>query len=253
MIYIDNLTVEIEKKEILKNISFKVSAGQFVGIIGSNGSGKSTLIKSLYKILKPSSGKIYINEYNITSLSHKELARQVAVVGQFNKTDLDFYVKEFVMMGRYPHKKKYERINSEDYEIVENSLGIMNMHDYLYRKISDLSGGEKQRVVIARALAQQPRCLILDEPTNHMDIKHQLQLFKQLKKLPITIIMSIHDMSLAYNHCDHIIALEKGELLKKGTPAEVINTQTIKQLFDVNISLFQSDVQNKVAILFSEI
>ncbi|MEN7549964.1 ABC transporter ATP-binding protein [Rapidithrix thailandica] len=252
MINVEDLTIKIKEKTILENISFKVLPGQFVGIIGSNGSGKSTLIKSLYKILEPSSGSILFNKKNISGMSHAELAKHVAVVGQFNRTDLDFSVREFVVMGRYPHKKRYERMNREDYTIVEQTLNLLEIRDYQDRKISSLSGGEKQRVVVARALTQQPKCLILDEPTNHLDIKYQLQLFKQLKKLPITIIMSIHDIAFAYNFFDRILVLVKGRLLMTGTPEEVITPQTIKQMFDVNAHLIPCESQNKTAVIYED-
>ncbi|MDR2270219.1 MAG: ABC transporter ATP-binding protein [Sphingobacterium sp.] len=250
MIEIEKLTVRLNNKHILKDISFKILRGQFVGVIGANGSGKSTLLKSIYKIIKPSSGDILINKKSIGEISFAELAKQIAVVGQFNSTELDYSVVEFVIMGRYPHKTKYERMNRNDYDIVHQALDFMDMASYGRRKISSLSGGERQRVVIARALAQQPQCLILDEPTNHLDIKYQLQLLKKLKGLPVTVIMSIHDIAFAYNFFDHIIALKNGELIESGAPSKVITAQLINEIFDINIKLVHWGNEQRVCIYY---
>ncbi|MET3037279.1 ABC transporter ATP-binding protein [Chryseobacterium sp. NRRL B-14859] len=250
MIEIENVTVKLNGKQILKDISLKILPGQFVGIIGPNGSGKSTLLKSIYKIIKPSSGNVFIHKKNITEISFAEMAKKIAVVGQFNSTELDCSVTEFVIMGRYPHKGKYERMDKDDYDIVRQALDFMDMTSYGTRKISELSGGERQRVVIARALAQQPQCLILDEPTNHLDIKYQLQLLNKLKGLPITVIMSIHDIAFAYNFFEYIIALKDGELVKSGTPDEVITAPIIKEMFDVDIKLSHCENEDVVCIYY---
>lgn len=253
MIEVKKLTVELNNKYILKDISFKILPGQFVAVIGPNGSGKSTLLKSIYKIIKPSSGDIFINKKNIHQISFAELAKEIAVVGQFNYTELDYSVLEFVIMGRYPHKTNFERMNKSDYDIVYQVLDFMDMKAYVERKISSLSGGEKQRMVIARALVQQPKCLILDEPTNHLDIKYQLQLLNKLKELPITVVMSIHDIAFAYNFFEHIIALKNGELIKSGLPNEVITKPIIKEMFDINIKLLQCQNEDVVCIYYEEI
>lgn len=248
MIEVEKLRVKLNQKYILDDISFHISSGQFVGIIGANGSGKSTLLKSIYKIVKPTSGNIFINKKSLRDVSFADLAKQVAVVGQFNSTELECSVLEFVIMGRYPHKTNYERMNKNDYEIVHDALGFMNMGSYHDRKITSLSGGEKQRMIIARALAQQPQYLILDEPTNHLDIKYQIQLLRKLKELPITVIMSIHDIAFAYNFFDYIIALKNGHLLRSGPPNEVITAYTIKEMFDVKIRLVPIENEKAVCI-----
>lgn len=250
MIEVNKLTVNLNSKTILKDISFKIEEGQFVGIIGANGSGKSTLLKSIYKIVKPSSGEIIFNNKSIQQISFAEFAKQVAVVGQFTSTEIDYSVLEFVMMGRYPHKKRYERLNQKDYGVVHHALEFMDMDAYVNRRMSSLSGGEKQRVVIARALAQEPQCLILDEPTNHLDIKYQLQLLRKLKKIPITVIMSIHDIAFAYNFFERVITLKDGQLIKIGSPEEVITESSIKEIFDIDIRLSYCTIQQAIAVFY---
>ncbi|MCW3464790.1 ABC transporter ATP-binding protein [Chitinophaga nivalis] len=249
-IEVDHISVTINKKCIIAAICLTVEPRQFVGILGANGSGKSTLLKSITKIIQPDSGSIRINDRCISQVSYAELAQQIAVVGQFNSMDVDYTVTEFVMMGRYPHKKKYESMTAVDHALVKQALHELGMSDYANRKVMGLSGGEKQRIVIARAIAQQTPCLILDEPTNHMDIKHQLQLFTMLKAMEKTVITAIHDMALAYNYCDKLYALKDGRLLLSGRPEEVITKENVKQLFGIDIALLRCEKENKVAVLY---
>lgn len=236
---VTNLSTKIEDKMILRDISLMVESKQFIGLLGANGSGKSTLLKTIYKTLNPVKGTIFLDDLNISTSSFKEMAKQMAVVGQFNATDFDFSVFDFVMMGRYPHKKRFGKIDAEDKAIVISTLEVVGMGDYQKRMVSTLSGGEKQRIVLARALAQQPKCIILDEPTNHLDIKYQLQLFSLLKKVHITTVIAIHDIAFAYNFCDKVYALKEGAILAYGAPEEVITADIIEQIYGVKIDLIR--------------
>lgn len=247
---IKNISVNIQDRNILQDISLLASPRQFIGLLGANGSGKSTLLKTIYRVLKPISGTIYLNEREVLTSPLQQLAKELAVVGQFNHTDFDFSVLDFVLMGRYPHKKKFEKMNQRDKEIAFLSLDKMGMKAYASRSISTLSGGEKQRIIVARALAQEPKCLILDEPTNHLDIKHQLQLFSILKEMQITTIAAIHDIAFAYNFCDKIYALKNGQIASFGTPQEVITPKIIKQVYDVDIEILYSEDKEEIAICY---
>lgn len=247
---VENLQVDIKDKKILKDISLAISKKQFVGILGANGSGKSTLLKAIYQVVKPKSGVILFNEQAVADLSPNQKARQMAVVGQFNATNFDYTVFEYVMMGRYPHKHAFEKMNLDDEAIVIESLSMMGMAAYVSRRVSTLSGGEKQRIVIARALAQQPKCLILDEPTNHLDIKHQLHLYQLLKELKLTTIAVIHDIAFAYNYCDKVYAIKDGLVLAHGNPTDVINARLIKEIYGVKIEILTSVKSNKIAICY---
>lgn len=152
-------------------------------------------------------------------------------------------------MGRTPHKKPLERDNAEDYRIVEEALKTVGMASFAERSFSTLSGGEQQRVILARALAQQTECLILDEPTNHLDITHQLQLLKLVKQLDVTVISAIHDLNMAAAFCDRLYALKEGEIVGNGTPEEVLTREFIRDIYQVETELVW-DSRGRMHILF---
>lgn len=245
----DNVKVYIGKNEILKGIDINVDNKEFIGIIGPNGSGKSTFLKCLYRNLKPSSGIISFNDLDINNISIKESARQVGVVSQHNNYNFDFTVFNIVLMGRSPHKKILERDNYNDYKIVEEALKKVDMYDFKDREFSTLSGGEQQRIILARALAQETKCLILDEPTNHLDIKYQLQLLNIVKNLNIEIIAAIHDLNIAAMYCDKIYVLKNGEIVKQGTPKEVLTPKLIKDVYEVD-AIVNEDKENNLINIF---
>ena len=236
-------------KEILKGVDIHSENGKFVGLIGPNGSGKSTLLKCIYRILKPNAGQVFLDEEELRAMSIKESARKMGVVAQHNYYNFEFTVREVVMMGRAPHKKALERDNAKDYEIVEEALKTVGMEEFAQRSFSTLSGGEQQRVILARALAQQTPCLILDEPTNHLDITHQLQLMRIVKNLSATVISAIHDLNIAAMFCDRIYALKEGRIIAQGTPREVLTEDFIRQVYQVDAEIAK-DSSGQMHILF---
>lgn len=245
----EQVEVSYGARKILKEVSMNAGAREFVGIIGPNGSGKSTLLKCMYRILKPEKGCIYLDGREMQSMSVRESARKMAVVAQHNYYYFEFSVSEVVLMGRAPHKKALERDNARDYEIVEEALKTVGMWEFRQRSFSTLSGGEQQRVILARALAQQTPCLILDEPTNHLDITHQLQLMKLVKQLDATIISAIHDLNIAAAFCDKLYALKDGEIVGYGTPEEVLTREFIQEVYEVEAEIAR-DRKGKIHILF---
>ena len=236
-------------REILKGVDIHSENGEFVGLIGPNGSGKSTLLKCIYRILKPNAGQVFLDEEELRAMSIKESARKMGVVAQHNYYNFEFTVREVVMMGRAPHKKALERDNAKDYEIVEEALKTVGMEEFAQRSFSTLSGGEQQRVILARALAQQTPCLILDEPTNHLDITHQLQLMRIVKNLSATVISAIHDLNIAAMFCDRIYALKEGRIIAQGTPREVLTEDFIRQVYQVDAEIAK-DSSGQMHILF---
>lgn len=236
-------------KEILKNVTVVAEDNQFVGIIGPNGSGKSTLLKCVYRVLKPGQGCVRLDGENLNNMSVRSSARKMAVVAQHNYYNFDFSVTEVVLMGRSPHKNMLERDNARDYEIVREALRIVGMEAFAGRNFSTLSGGEQQRVILARALAQQTPSLILDEPTNHLDITHQLQLLKIVKGFRATVLSAIHDLNIAAAFCDKIYVLKSGEIVGQGTPRQVLTPQFIRDIYQVEAEVTE-DSRGQMHILF---
>ncbi|MGO1370055.1 MAG: ABC transporter ATP-binding protein [Senegalia sp. (in: firmicutes)] len=247
----DKINVCLENNHILKDIDINVEKKEFIGIIGPNGSGKSTFLKCVYRVLKPNRGTILLDGKNIDSYSIKETSKKMAVVSQHNETQFDFTVIDMILFGRSPHKKFLERDNSNDYKIAYESLEQVGMKDYSKRNFSNLSGGEKQRIILARALAQKSDCLILDEPTNHLDIKYQLQLMNIVKKLKVTVLSAIHDLNIAALYCDKIYALKDGKVVAYGTPKEVLTKRTIKYIYDVDCEIIEREDNGSINIIYN--
>ena len=245
----EDIKLSYGAEAILKGVSMEAGNREFVGLIGPNGSGKSTLLKCVYRVLSPDKGAVFLDGKPLKDMNYKTSARSLGVVAQHNYYNFDFSVREVVLMGRAPHKKALERDNAKDYQIVEEALQRVQMEQFADRSFSTLSGGEQQRVILARALAQQTPCLILDEPTNHLDITHQLQLLKIVKKLDATVISAIHDLNIAAMFCDRIYVLKNGEIVAQGTPREVLTRELIREIYEVESDIVE-DSKGNMHILF---
>ena len=221
-------------RQILQGIDLELRPKEFLGIIGPNGSGKSTFLKCVYRVQKPTAGKIYFNRKKLDEFSYRESALKLAVVAQHNFYNFDFSVLDVVLMGRSPHKKMMERDNAEDYKIARDALRVVGLEEFGERNFSTLSGGEQQRVILARALTQQTECLVLDEPTNHLDIKYQLEIMDIVKGLGVTVIAAVHDLNIAAMYCDRLIAISGGKVAGIGTPRELLTAEFIKKLYGVD-------------------
>ena len=245
----ENINITLEKNNILKGINIEVDNKELVGIIGPNGSGKSTFLKCIYRVLKPNDGAILLDKVDIKNMTVKESSKRLAVLSQHNNYNFDFTVKDIVLMGRSPHKKFMERDNKEDYDIVNDALKKVEMLKFKDRCFQSLSGGEQQRVILARALAQQPKCLLLDEPTNHLDIKYQLQLMKIVKNLNIEVIAAIHDLNIAAMYCDKIYVLKDGEVIKYGKPKDLLTKELIKEVYEVDAEVILNNERIYISYL----
>ena len=234
---LQNINVELGQKCIVQDISLDVRKGDFVGIIGPNGSGKSTLLRTIYRITKPSSGSILLDGKDLKTIKLSESAKMMAVVGQFNAMNFDFTVFELVMMGRTPHKNVLGTDVPRDYEITLEALRKVGMEQYANRSFSTLSGGEKQRIILARALAQEPQILVLDEPTNHLDIKYQLQLLSIVKSLGIGVLAALHDLSLAAMYCNKLYVLKDGKVVTSGAPNDILTPELIRDVYEIECDI----------------
>ena len=229
----------LNANHILKGVSMTAENRELVGVIGPNGSGKSTLLRCIYRTLKPSGGAVYLDGKALSSYTTRQSARRLAVVAQHNYYNFDFSVHDVVMMGRAPHKRALERDNAEDYRIADEALKTVGMAAFAQRSFATLSGGEQQRVVLARALAQQTPCLILDEPTNHLDIKYQLQLMDLVRGLDRTVIAAVHDLNLAAMYCDRLYAVKNGQIVGEGTPEALLTPAFIRAVYEVDAQVLR--------------
>lgn len=247
---VENLNYAYGEKEAIRQISLSVSEGEFVGLIGPNGSGKSTVLKNVYRGLIPDSGTITLDGENLLTMPYKKSALKMAVVGQENELPFDFLVEEIVAMGRSPHKKLFDIDHAADKAIVHHALEHLGMEHMAKRNYLHLSGGEKQRVIIARAIAQESDFFVLDEPTNHLDISYQMQIFDFIKRLNVTVLSAIHDLNMAALYCDRLYVLKNGEIVLQGTPEAVLTEQNIYDVYGVRSAVAAHPVTGKLSITY---
>lgn len=245
-----DIQVSIGEKKILKNISLKVDEGVFCALIGPNGSGKSTFLKSVYQMMKIDQGVILLNQQDIKQYSKKQLARKMAVVGQFHQINFEYSVMDIVLMGRTPHLGLLEKEKEKDFQLAREALQKVGMGNYEERNFQTLSGGEKQRVILARALTQSPRFLILDEPTNHLDIRYQLEILSIIKELNVSVLTALHDLNIAAQYCDYIYMIKDGKIIISGKPEKIITTENIKSVYDVEANVFHSPIDNQIMVQY---
>lgn len=246
----DKISFSINERRILDEVSLHVKKNQCVGLIGPNGSGKSTLLKNMYRVLKPDSGTVLLDEEDLLKQSSKAVAKNIAVVGQETPVLFDFQVRELVSMGRTPHKKLFDIDSTMDVRIVKEALGQTGIAHLETRSFSSLSGGEKKRVMLARALAQQAQVLILDEPTNHLDIHHQLQLMDLINTLDLTIVAALHDLNIAAMYCDQIYVLKSGRIVCYGRPEEVLTPDILQEVFGVHAEVAIHPITKKLHLTY---
>lgn len=235
LLKIDKVNGGYYKEEVIKGISLDIKQSDIMGIIGPNGSGKTTLLRLATRVLRPWGGQIHFCNENIFRMDLKEFCRKVAFVSQDISISFSFTVMEIVLMGRIPHLKRLQFETKKDIEIAERALSLTDTLNLRDKRIDELSAGERQRVIIAQALAQEPVLLFLDEPTSHLDIGHQIQVLDLLKKLNcqnnLTIAMILHDLNLASAYCNRIALLDKGTVFKEGRPEEVLTYQNIEAVY----------------------
>jgi iron complex transport system ATP-binding protein len=239
MVKIEDLSCGYGKEIVLKEISFEVKAGQFVGLIGPNGSGKTTMIRAISGLLPPQKGVILLNGNAVSRKRPRELAAKMAVVTQSQEATPPFSVEEFVLLGRVPHWSRFQLLETKtDVEIAERAMALTGISHLRGRGMGKLSGGERQLASLARALAQGPDLLLLDEPTAHLDIGHQVQIMRLLKKLnreALTIVAVLHDLNLASLYCQRLILLNKGRVRRAGPPKEVLTEEIINEVYETSI------------------
>ena len=235
MLQAENLSVAYHGRPVLKNISFGMQKGEILALVGPNGSGKSTLIRALSGILPISNGTIKLSGHPMSGFGPAKRARQIAVVPQGIQLPPAYSALETVLFGRTPYLNFLGQLSADDERIARDSLERVDALSLAERRVGELSGGEQQRVLLARALAQCTPILLLDEPTSHLDLQHQMTLMELVYKLAreceLTVLIALHDLNLAARYAERIALLENGELRFIGTPAEIPTEETISQVY----------------------
>ncbi len=253
MLKITNLNFAYHTANVLTEVNFSVSPAEFVGIIGPNGTGKSTLLKVILGFLKTSDECVQLNNKPLGEYPNKELGKSIAYVPQETEFSFSFTVKEIVRMGRYPYSKGIAFVSDAGEKIVNDCMRQMEILEFANRNFNELSGGEKQRVVIASALAQQPKLILLDEPTSALDLHHQIDIYRILKTLQkesnLATIVVTHDINLAAQFCERILVMNNGKIVKDGKPDEVLQFKLLQEIFGVKVYIDINPMTKSIYVL----
>lgn len=246
MIEISHLQYSYGTKMILNDVSFRISKGSFHAIMGSNGCGKTTLLRLVSNMLKPDKGSIKVDRRDVSDYGARQLAQKMALVQQHQNTDLDFSAFEIVLMGRNPYQRRLQNESKSDMDIVEQSMRQTNTWHLRQSSPNQMSGGELQRVMIARALAQQTPILLLDEPTSNLDISHQLEIMDLLVDINSTqhktILIVVHDLNLALRYCPRSILIHDCGLFFQGSTAEALSPDNVRKVFGVESRILDGNM-----------
>lgn len=249
---VHGITMKYDSFPILNEVEFSIHPGELVGLLGANGAGKSTLLRCISKVLTPTEGTIYLDGHNLQQLTAGEIARTMAVVPQENNTDFDFTVEEIVLMGRFPHLARFQKEKHSDRKIASKAMQTTGISHLSHRIITTLSGGEKQRVMLARALCQEPELLLLDEPTANLDISYQVEIMEMVTQLNkqknLTVIAAIHDLNMAIQFFDRFILLSEGKVLTIGTAEEVITAEHIQTAYKIPATIYRHPIHGRLQV-----
>jgi iron complex transport system ATP-binding protein len=251
---IQNLSCGYPKFQ-LSDINFEIPKGSFAGIIGPNGSGKTTLFRAITGILPLKSGQILLSGKNLKSFSLRQRAQNIAIVSQFIEAG-DMSVEDYVLMGRIPYHNRFNFFETdEDFALARKYMELTDTWRFKDQLMSELSGGEQQLAGIARALTQQPELLLLDEPTSHLDITHQVHILNVLQQLNqetgLSVLMVIHDLNLASEYCDRLILVNQGRIHTQGTPEEVLTFQHIEDVYQTVVVTQNNPLSGKPALFLA--
>lgn len=240
----NHVNLKIGQQQILSDVSLDLGAGKVMGVLGPNGAGKTSLLKMLSGQLA-SQHSVSWNNKALSDYDPMSLAQQIAVVNQLNESVFALDLYQIVRMGLLPHKSLLSRQTADDDKSISDAISRVGLEDKVNQTFSSLSGGEQQRGLIARALVQKAALIVLDEPVNHLDVYYQHQVLQLLRslahKLNITVVMSLHDLNLAANYCDHLCLLDKGKMVAQGSSEQVLTSQRLQQVFKIPCQVRQDD------------
>ena len=252
-IEMQNVCLGYGRKVVLEDMTFQVMPGEMVGLIGPNGCGKSTIIKALSRVISPHSGKIFLDGKDISQIPRRDLARLMGVVPQVPLLPSTFTAFEIVLMGRNPHLGLFQYEGPEELAITWQAMERTATQSLAERRVGELSGGEVQCIIIARALAQETKAILLDEPTANLDIGRQIEILDLIKGLcresNLTVLAALHDLNLASQYCDRLVLINKGRIHAEGTPREVIITQNIKEVYGTDGCVYAHPINGLPTVL----
>lgn len=250
---ITGLSVQKSGRPILTDVSMAAPSGRITGLLGPNGAGKSTLLAAMLGLV-PAEGRITFDGHDLPNMSRRARARMLAYVEQSASTEERLTVQDVVALGRIPFEAAWQAAPSpEDADIIARAMQEAGVASFARRRFATLSGGEQQRVQLARALAQQPRLLLLDEPTSHLDIQAQLQLLTLLRRKAdagVTVLIALHDLNLAARFCDHLVVLSQGRLAASGTPPDILNPALLRDVYGVAARLLPDETGGPPTIVY---
>ncbi|MBP0448348.1 ABC transporter ATP-binding protein [Kitasatospora sp. RG8] len=249
-IAVEDLSVTLSGRTVVAGVHLVAKEGEIAGLVGPNGSGKSSLLRTVYRHLRPSAGRVLLAGRELAGLSPAQSARHIAALPQERGGDFELTVREVVAMGRTPYKRAFAADDAEDHQIVAGALERVGMTDEGDRRFAQLSGGERQRVLLARALAQQPDVLVLDEPTNHLDVRHQVELLALLREQRRTTLVALHDLNAAASVCDRLHVLHHGALVASGAPRDVLTADLLAEVFGVRAAVVEHPLTGDPLIAF---
>lgn len=252
-IKVTGLNFSYEKsKQILHNIDFVVNKGDICCILGKNASGKTTLLKCINRVLEQNTGRILLDGKNVKELGRRELAKKIAYIPQEHRISLNYEVCDIVVMGRLPHLTMFTKPSDKDYRLAFNSLEKLNIEHLAIKNYNELSGGEKQLVLIARALTQQTEILLLDEPTSHLDFKHQHLIMTTIYEISrdkgLTVLLSMHDPNLAFKFCNRFVIIKNGKIINSGNTKKILTEKNIGNIYDMKIVIKTTNDNTKIIL-----
>ena len=254
IVRMENLETNYQKFTVFKELNLEVKESKITTIIGPNGCGKSTLLKTMGRILKQKTGKVYLQGQDLNTIPTKQIAKHLALLPQSPIAPAQLKVEELISYGRYPHRNNVNKLLPKDRQVIEWAMDLTNTTSFRNRHIENLSGGQRQKVWLAMALAQETDVLLLDEPTTSLDMAHQLEVLQIVEKLnkeqKRTIVMVLHDINHAARFSDEIVAMQEGKIIKIGTPSEVITPEVLKEVFHINARIMM-DSYNGTPVYFS--
>lgn len=252
MLKLHQLNFGYNGQPILHNISLEIEPGQMVALLGANGVGKSTLLRVMNGTLKPWDGRVELNGQDLQRLSMQQTARQIALVEQVSKLAWPYTVLQILKLGRFPHRGWFAPYNPHDLAVVEQVLRQTDLWELRQRPLNKLSAGERQRVLVARALVQQPKILLLDEPSSNLDIQHQLKLLEFVRSLALeqklAVVIAIHDLAMAARYCPRLVVLHRGCVHADGPTEAVLNPSLLQEVFGVQAQLYRDPFHQQWAL-----